>query len=175
MGCRQAAIIRTIPPTEGTTRHGDSGKLEGEGRSPSTAGLLDAHERIPDTRVRPHWLHPAANHPARCRKQCVFSSIAAGLVCRHDIAGCAARHVALSFYESIPSSLTHHCVPIAALDALDFNAPWPSATRKATSATAGTKIENLVPASACFCIREEHDRVSHGGVGWYCGAKSAYM
>jgi hypothetical protein len=78
--------------------------------------------------VRTHWLHPAANHPARCRKQCVFSSIAAGLVCRRDIVGCAARHVALSLYERIPTSLTHHRVPIAALDALDFNAPWPSAT-----------------------------------------------
>jgi hypothetical protein len=30
---------------------------------------------------------------ARCRKQCVFSSIAAGLVCRRDIAGCAARQL----------------------------------------------------------------------------------
>ena len=39
MGCRQAAIIRAIPHTEGATRRGDSGKLEGEGRSPSTAGL----------------------------------------------------------------------------------------------------------------------------------------
>ena len=142
---------------------------------PRTRYILDAYERMHDTRVRPHWLHPAANHPARCRKQCVFSSTAAGLVCRHDISGCAARHVALSLYKRIPTSLTHHCVPIAALDALNFNAPWPSATRKATSATAGTKIENLVPASACFCIREEHDRMSHGGAGWYCGAKSAYM
>jgi hypothetical protein len=39
MGCRQAAIIRAIPHTEGATRRGDNGKLEGEGRSPSTAGL----------------------------------------------------------------------------------------------------------------------------------------
>jgi hypothetical protein len=67
------------------------------------------------------------------------------------------------------------CAYSASLDALNFDAPWQSATRKTTSATAGTKIENLVPASACFCIQEEHDRVSHGGVGWYCGAKSAYM
>jgi hypothetical protein len=39
MGCRQAATIRAIPHTEGATRRGDNGKLEGEGRSPSTAGL----------------------------------------------------------------------------------------------------------------------------------------
>jgi hypothetical protein len=51
--------------------------------------VRDAYERMHDTPIRPHWLHPAANHPAGCRKQCVFSSMAAtrrGLV-HHDVAG----------------------------------------------------------------------------------------